>query len=596
VVLGQGRGSRLYRGVRETGLVTEIGSSNYTPRDLGIFEVTAVSQPDQTLAALDAITGVVAGLRAVAPSHAEVERARNILEARMIRRFETMEAKASSLAEWQALGDWRLFDAYRERLLDANADDVLRVVHAYLDPADATVLVHRPADSAALAWYPPSPSVATEPLPADVVAANAKPRDVTPSKHHVEDDVHVFEHDGIEIHVLPRPSVPLVSIALSHAGGTTEEPAAMPGITGLALRTSIKGTRSRTAAQLANDAESLGGSVSPSVSSDGFGWTITLPSKHFERGFELLVDAARNPTFPNAEFERERKAVVSELALLRDDMYGYPRRLFFEAAYAGDPYGRSIEDVEAMLDTVTVDVVRDWHRRTAASRSPTVFIAGDVDPGTAARVAAGFIDAAETSGAPVAGNACWPDTRAERIVERKTAQTALVLGFPGPARNHPDVDTFRVLAAAVGGLGGSLFEELRSRRSLAYTVAAQPVAWVRGGAFIAYIATSPEREEEARAGLLDQLLRLREERIDESELVRARNYLIGSRQIRLQTNGARLGEVASAVMLGRGVAELRDHDDRIRGVTADAIRDAAARWMDEGRVVMGAVRGTGKFR
>jgi zinc protease len=110
---------------------------------------------------------------------------------------------------------------------------------------------------------------------------------------------------------------------------------------------------------------------------------------------------------------------------------------------------------------------------------------------------------------PIKG-ALWPDAERERVVERQTAQTAMVLGFPGPARNDADTDALVVMAAAISGLGGPLFEELRSRRSLAYAVSAQPLARRRGGAFIAYIGTSPEREAEARSGLIEQLERWKE--------------------------------------------------------------------------------------
>jgi zinc protease len=172
----------------------------------------------------------------------------------------------------------------------------------------------------------------------------------------------------------------------------------------------------------------------------------------------------------------------------------------------------------------------------------------------------------------------------------------MVLGFPGPARNDPDADALIVMSAAVSGLGGPLFEELRSRRSLAYTVSANPLTRRRGGAFIAYIGTSPEREEEARNGLLEQLERWKTERLDAAEIETAKEYLLGSRQIRRQTNGAILGELMSALLLGRGLEELRDYEERIRGVSPERIRDVAAKWLDRSRLVQGIVRGTGRSR
>ena len=145
----------------------------------------------------------------------------------------------------------------------------------------------------------------------------------------------------------------------------------------------------------------------------------------------------------------------------------------------------------------------------------------------------------------------------------------------------------------LSGLGGRLFEELRGRRALAYTVAAYPIVRWRAGAFVAYIATAPDREEEARRGLLESFDRLASEPVGGDELERARRYTIGARTIRSQTNAARLAELAEALLLGRGIAEMREYEARIRAVTPAAIRALAERCFDPDRLVAGVVRGTG---
>src|SRR5690606_17343691 len=107
LILGQGRASRLYGAVREAGLVTDIGAYNYTPGGIGVFGVSAESRPVTVPAALGAIGRTVAAT-ATGPSAAELERAKTLLDARWLRRHETVEGQANMLAEWQALGDWRL--------------------------------------------------------------------------------------------------------------------------------------------------------------------------------------------------------------------------------------------------------------------------------------------------------------------------------------------------------------------------------------------------------------------------------------------------------------------------------------------------------
>jgi zinc protease len=600
VILGQGRASRLYRGVREAGLATEIGAHNYTPDDIGIFGISAVCDPQDAEAALTAMLLEVERLRRHGVLEQELERARNIVLARLIRRFETVEGQATLLAEWQAQGDWQRVRTHYERMMAVRADELMQLAAMYLDPARAALLVYRPKNGNAVNWRPLSVAQMTAPAPTPAQApATLHTRDAT--AHGVEDGVHFYDHPALGIVILPRREVPLVTISVAFAGGAARETPQTAGFTSLTCRTTMKGTRTRSAAGIAEEIEALGGNLAPAVAPDAFDWAVSLPSRHFERGLEILADITWNAAFPGEEVEREKKAALGEAQRLREDMHRYPQRLFLEAAFEGDAYGLPLTAWERAVTSAGDADLLAWHARTVRQQRATLLIAGDVDADAAASLAIAHVDAVAGPLATVAAEspikgAPWPDAERERVVERQTAQTAMVLGFPGPARNDADTDALVVMAAAISGLGGPLFEELRSRRSLAYAVSAQPLARRRGGAFIAYIGTSPEREAEARSGLIEQLERWKEERLGATEVEAAKTYLLGSRRIRLQTNTARLGELAGAILLGRGVAELRDYEERVRAVTPERIREVAAKWLDRSRLVQGIVRGTGGSR
>jgi len=599
IVLGQGRAARLYRGVREQGLVTLITAAASTPGDLGVFTVSAVSQPDDAIPALDAIHAVLDGVHEGALLDVELERARNMLEAGLIARFERVEGQASLLAEWQARGDWRLFRDYWTRLISGSADDVARAVRSHLTMDSATALLYHPASPESIEW---SPAATLAPAAVSITpdAVSAPPIPATPAtgaELEIEDagtGVRMYHGPGSRIALLPRREVPLVSMAVAFAGGAAEEDPAHSGLSALLARTSIKGTASRNAAELADAGEAMGGFIVPVAGADSIEWSITVPSKHAAAALDLLVDVVRQATFPEAELDRERKVMLGALRLLRDNMFSYPMRLFLEAAFESDAYGHAIEVEEAAVAKVDRAALTAWHGRVVRERQPLVLLVGDVDADIAARAAASDVRGAEPLEEPEP--ASWPAGPRRRIVERDTAQSALVIGFRGPDRNHPDADAFKVMAAAIAGLGGRLFEELRSRRSLAYTVAARPIARRRAGAFTGYIATSPDREDEARAALIEELMKLTVDPLPEEEVDRARRFLIGTHRIQGQTNRARLNEIGTALLLGGGLEEVRNFEDRIREVTPAAIRDAAARWFDEDRIVEGMVRGTGRSR
>lgn len=405
-----------------------------------------------------------------------------------------------------------------------------------------------------------------------------------------EAGVHIYELDGGGRGIVKeRSNIPLVTIAIAARGGVHNETSANAGITGLMARASVKGTANRTAAEIAQIAEDMGGSISPSVTSDVIDWEITVPAKHFERALDLLADVAFHPAFPEREFEVERKLALSDVQQTRDDMYRYPLRLCMQQMFRSHPYGNTIEAVEQSLARATRHDLAAWHAQQVRAR-PWALVVGDVDAEKAARAVEAVTPRESGAASAQPSRVAWggPSQQAE---QRDKAQTAIAIAFPGPAHDDPNVYALHVLANAVGGLGGRFFEELRSTRSLAYTVSLMPVGRWLAGAFMAYIATAPEREEEARAALLEEFERLRTDALSAEEIERAQRYTIGTWQIRGQTNGAQLGEIMDAYLLGEGITEITEFEARIRAVTAKSIQAVAQKYFDPALLVEGIVRG-----
>ena len=136
----------------------------------------------------------------------------------------------------------------------------------------------------------------------------------------------------------------------------------MLGITTLVMRSSLKGTTTRSAAQIAEDAEMLGGSIGTSSGSEGFGWSISVAVEHLEAAAELLADVVFNAVIPDDAFDTERSVALSDLAAIRDDMFRFPMRLVMSAAYDGHPYARSPLGKEESLRAMTAEQGREWYR------------------------------------------------------------------------------------------------------------------------------------------------------------------------------------------------------------------------------------------
>jgi zinc protease len=178
-----------------------------------------------------------------------------------------------------------------------------------------------------------------------------------------------------------------------------------------------------------------------------------------------------------------------------------------------------------------------------------------------------------------------------RVVERDRAQTALAMVFPGPRRRDSARYAANIWAAVASGLGGRLFEALRDRRSLAYTVLLSGWQRGRGGAMVSYIATSPEREDEARLAMLAELQQFADAPVSDQELQDAIRYLDGQLRVRRQSASAVAGEMLEAWIIGEGLEELDDPGERYRTVTAEAVQAAAASALAAGTHAEGVVRG-----
>jgi zinc protease len=187
----------------------------------------------------------------------------------------------------------------------------------------------------------------------------------------------------------------------------------------------------------------------------------------------------------------------------------------------------------------------------------------------------------------------WAEGVVTRAEKREKTQTALALMFPGPSRSDDARFATAMIAGVASGLGGRFFDELRDKQSLGYTVHAFASERMLAGSFVSYIATSPEKEDVARTGLLREFQKLRDEPVTARELEQSQTYALGVHAIRQQSGGAVLAEIVDAYLFGR-LAELEEYEAKVRGVTAVEMQRIAQSYFDESRRVEGIIRGAGR--
>jgi len=595
-ILGSGRASRLYRNVREKKLASAVSAYDYTPTSLGVFVVHAESPSERASEAARAIWAQLRDVREIGIGEGELTRAKRVFEARWVRRLEDMEGQANYLADWESLGDWTMGDDYLRRVLATTTDDIQALAQKYLDPDQASVVVYRPTESAPVAedavamraLLDGAPVARAEPVVVPPLAAPAIATGLRAERE--EGGVHVFRTPaGIPLLVRRKPSA-IVHAGVYVLGGARDEPVDNAGLTSLLVRTAIKGTQRRSANQISEEGELLGGSVTGSASGDSLGWMINVPARYAPHAIELLADVVQHPTIPDAALETERAIALADLVALRDDMYRYPVRLATQAAFAGHPYGVPTTGDERTLPTITSAMLRDWHRSRVLTAPAVIAVVGDAEPAELAALAADAFGELRGGESDSITAPKWPRDVVQHIEQREKAQTALALMFDGPSRADDERFATAMIAGVASGLGGRFFDELRDKRSLGYTVHAFSTERALAGAFVSYIATSPEKEEVARRGLLDEFAKLRDQPVTAKELDQAKTYALGVHAIRQQSGAAVIGEVADAYLFGR-LAELEEFEARVRAVTAEEMRAVAQRYFVEERRVEGIVRG-----
>jgi zinc protease len=595
-VLSAGRAGWLYRPLRDTGIVASVGAYNYSPSEVGVFAVSADLEPDRVDAALQAIAAEIDRLCTTGPTPEDLKRARALLRARWARRFETAEGRASELAAAEAHGGLHLVTEEYEALLRLTGDDVREAARRHLEPAAVSAVVYHPraAGEDLTAGqlgdaFDRSRRTDRIPLvpPRLTIAAPRAVRTVrTGAVTHVA-------LPGADLLLRRRAGVPTVTLGVYRMRVTPERPD-QAGLGALAVRSAIRGAGDYDGPHLAAAMERLGGSLAPAVTADWFGFQCSVLSEHLGEAAALLDTVLHRPAFHDDVIGIERGLLADDARQLADDMFRYPVQLAFRAAFGATGYGLPVLGLPETVPALSGAEVRQWHADMTTAGRTTVVAVGDLDPERAAGQLAGlFVDApAATPVHPGLGGAPRGASRPHLEVEtRDKAQTALAMLFPGPDRRAADRHAADVWASIAGGLGGRLFEALRDRRSLAYTVAATPWQRRSAGAILTYIATSPTRETEAREAMAVELERFRDTPPEAGEVERAVNYLTGQLEVSHQSAGALAGEILDAWLQGEGLEELVDETAPYRSVTPARVHDVARRYLELDGRTEGVVRG-----
>jgi zinc protease len=379
--------------------------------------------------------------------------------------------------------------------------------------------------------------------------------------------------------VVPRRQVPVVAVRAAFQGGLLAEDEPTAGLSSFLASMWLRGTERRSAEDFARAAESLAAEIDGFSGRSSIGMTLETPSEHLAGALDLFAEALLEPAFDAEELERERRETLAAIERREDRLATRAYLLFAETHFRRHPYRLPLLGTPASVAAFDAERVAAHHARLVRAPNLVLGVAGDVDPdGVAQEIAARFADLAAGPGEPP-----WPPLEAEpaeiRRAElvRERAQAHLVIGFRGLSVRDDDRFALEIVAQILAGQGGRLFLELRDRQGLAYTVTATSAEGLAPGTFSVYIATSPDKLDQARRGLFAELERVLEAPPEASELERARRFLIGNFAIDEQRSAVHAAHVALDALYGLGPAASRRYAERIGAVGKDDVLRVARR-------------------
>jgi zinc protease len=568
-ILGSGRSSRLYRTVRDrSALVHSVNAWIYTPSLGGLFGVSGVCDGDKFAAARDAILAEVHRLASEPVAALECSKAVKQFTAGMLASRKTMEGQAQDLGgNWMAARDLGFSERYLEAVKQVTPQDLQRVAQTYLADSNRSLY--------------------------GLLPKGFRPVEDSAAEASADHPIHLYTlSNGLRLLVKEDHRLPFVQFRAAFSGGLLYETPADSGITALLSRMLVKGTARRSAEEIAETIEGLGGSLDAYGGNHSFGLSAEVLTDDFAVGLDLFTDVLLHPKFPTGAMEREREAQLASIRGQKDQLLQSAFRLMRRGLFGETGYGLDGSGTEESVRSLSVAQLRECHQNLVVPANGILAVYGDIH----AEAVRGAVETALAGWKPgkvAPPPAAVPSTVTPRFDEtREKEQAVFVIGFPGTTFHSPDRHALELLQEACSDMGSRLFMRIRDELGLAYYVGASQFPGRSEGYFAFYCGTSPGQVDTVETELRAQAEILRRDGLTAEELERAKAKIIGQRKIARQDLGQCAMSHALDELYGLGYRNHETEAERVAAVTLEEIREVTARYLVADRAVVAILRGT----
>ena len=391
--------------------------------------------------------------------------------------------------------------------------------------------------------------------------------------------------DGPRVISARLPGSRSVSIAAYVLAGSRLETPAQAGVAHFMEHLTFKGTAGFPSSRAISEAiEGVGGSANAATDRESTVYWARVPRREATRAMQVLGDLVIRPRLEDADIDQERTVIVEEIRSYLDDPSEYGQMLLQQAMFGDGALGREICGDENGIRALPAEAIRTFWRAMYRPSNTVVAVAGDIEHDEAVALAA---DAFGTGNGASPSFEPAPSLPAgERVMtgRRDTSQAQLALALPALRRDHPDAWTLAVLNAVLGdGMSSRLFLGLREEKGLAYDVSSGVVEYADAGALEVSAGVDPAALPAAIEAIIAELVRLVDEPVPPDELAKAKAYLSGGLELRMDDTRHLASWIGGQEALHDRVFTLDDALESVAAVEAAAIqRMAAELFHDEG--------------
>jgi predicted Zn-dependent peptidase len=392
----------------------------------------------------------------------------------------------------------------------------------------------------------------------------------------------------LTILVRENRATPVVALTLLTRGGAADEAPDVNGATALLGRVLLKGTRARSAVDVARIAEDAGGGIESGADQEYAELRTWGLARHWRRLLALLHEVAAEPRLADDEVERERGILLAQIRGLQDQPGHVAGRVLARALFGPRGYGLPASGEEATVERLArADLLERFDAAFKAQRL-VLAVSGAVAADEVLAEASRLFDALPP-GEPPPALPVSPE-RPVRLRDRETSPTQqahVLLGYLAPPISHPDHVALKVANGVLGGgMSSRLFRTLRDAEGLAYSVGSAYATRRGGGRVVLHIGTAPENVAAAEAGLRREADRMAGEPVGEDELGRTQAYLSGSFVLDRRTNSRQSFYLAFYEVMGVGAEYVLRYPSLLEGVDPTDVLRVARRHLVEPAVVV----------